>query len=194
MRGEQSMDINEKFTRALELQEQGTDRREIYKLLEYQSIDALTKMMRKFGYKYDKFSEKYIKAECNTDCNTDSHTKSNTGSNTKRNTAVKVIEKQELKTTAEQIAVLQFMEQEQETLIQMLEWYKRMSNTDSNTDSNTFIRVELPQSENVMISARSNKVVWEEFKEFTKKHSVNFKMGDLLAQALKEYMEKYKQM
>lgn len=29
-------------------------------------------------------------------------------------------------------------------------------------------------------------------KEFAKQHSVNFKLGDLLAQALKDYMEKYK--
>ena len=62
----------------------------------------------------------------------------------------------------------------------------------SHTDGSTFIRIELPQRENVMISARSNKVVWEEFKEFAKKHSVNFRMGDLLAQALKEYRDKYK--
>lgn len=179
------MNINEKFTRALELQAQGIDRREIYKMLEYQSIDAFTKMMRKFGFKYDKNQEKYVQA----DCNTQSNTKSNTKSHTYSSTSVKVIEKQELKTTAEQMAVLQLIEQEQETLMQMLDWYKRMSNT----DGNTFIRIELPKSENTMISARSNKVVWEEFKEFAKKHSVNFKMGDLLAQALKEYMEKYKE-
>lgn len=174
------MDINEKFIRALELQEQGTDRRDIYKILEYQSIDAFTKMMKKFGYKYDKSQQKYIQSECIT------------YSNTKCSTEVRVIEKQELKITEEQIAVFKLVEQEQETLKQMIEWYKRMSHTSSNTESSTFITIELPHSENVMISARSNKVVWEEFKEFAKKHSINFKMGDLLAQALKDYMEKYK--
>lgn len=72
----------------------------------------------------------------------------------------------------------------------MLEWYKQYSNRDNT--SNTVIKIELPQSENVMISTRSNKVVWERFKVFAKNNSVNFKMGDLVAQALQDYMDKYK--
>ena len=71
----------------------------------------------------------------------------------------------------------------------MIGWYKRYSNTDKT--SSTLIKTELPQSENVMISTRSNKAVWEQFKIFAKNNSVNFKMGDLVAQALLDFMKKH---
>lgn len=161
--------------------------KDVYAEVGYSATDKLKRALRELDY--IEVDGQWKKS--NTESSTTSMTSSSTVGNTNCHTAVKVIEKQELKTTAEQMAVLQLMEQEQDTLVQMLEWYKRMSHTGSNTDGSTFIRVELPQSENVMISARSNKAVWEEFKEFAKKHSVNFKMGDLLAQALKDYMEKY---
>lgn len=72
----------------------------------------------------------------------------------------------------------------------MIEWYKVFSNIGN--ISNTIMKIELPQSENVMISTRSNKVVWEKFKTFSKNHSANFTMGDLVAAAFLEYIEKYK--
>lgn len=165
----------DKVNKALELMSQGRTIKDVYEEVGYSRWDKLKRALIELGY--IEIDGQWVM--------------SNTGSSTQSNTAIKVIETQEIKTTAEQMEVLKLMEQEQDTLMQMLAWYKKMSNTGSNTDGSTFIRVELPQSENVMISARSNKIVWEEFKEFAKKHSANFKMGDLLAQALKDYMEKH---
>lgn len=177
----------DKVNKALELMSQGRTIRDVYEEVGYSRWDKLKRAMIELGY--IELDGKWVLS--NTDSNTNSMTNGSTESNTQSNTAVKVVKKQGLRTTAEQMAVLQLMEQEQDTLKQMLAWYKKMSHTGSHTDGSTFIRVEIPHSENVMISARSNKVVWEQFKEFAKKHSANFKMGDLLAQALKDYMEKY---
>lgn len=80
--------------------------------------------------------------------------------------------------------------QEKNKIKAMIEWYKVFSNIGN--ISNTIMKIELPQSENVMISTRSNKVVWEKFKTFSKNHSANFTMGDLVAAAFLEYIEKYK--
>lgn len=150
--------------------------------MRYSATSKLRRALRELGY--IEIEGEWVKSH------TKSSTSSNTVDDTDSSTSVKVIEKKELKTTTEQRAVLQLMTEEQETLRQMLTWYKRIN---SRSEGDTFIRIELPQSENVMISARSNKEVWEEFKEFAKKHSVNFKMGNLLDQALKEYIEKHEE-
>lgn len=171
----------DKVNKALELMKDGRTIKDVYEEVGYSRWDKLKRAMQELGY--IELDDKWVLSH--TECNTNSIT----SSNIERMTPVKVIEKQEFNTTAQQMEVIRLMEQEQDTLKQMLAWYKRMSHT----DGSTFIRVELPRSENVMISARSNKVVWEEFKEFAKKHSVNFRMGDLLAQALKEYMEKHEE-
>lgn len=178
----QQQEAYNKFLKALELQEQGISRQEIFKQVGYASLDSLTKYMRKQGYKYNEQQQKYIKIDSNTDCNT----KSNTKSNTDCNTGVIIVEKQEPQISNEQVALLDMLQNEQETIKNLLEWYKRHCNT-----SNTFIKIELPKAENVMISTRSNKIVWEQFKAFAKRNSSDFKMGDLLAQALKEFIDKY---
>ena len=177
--------LKEKIDKALELQEQGIVRQEIYKMVGYASLDSLTKAFKKFGYTYCKEEKKYIHRDLMS--NTGSNTDSNTSSNTPK-MDITLVEKKEMQVPV-QSEVLDLLDQEKDTLKDMIAWYKQYSNT-SNT-SNTFIKIELPISENVMISTRSNKVVWEQFKIFAKNNSANFKMGDLVAQAFKEYMEKY---
>lgn len=173
----QQKEAYNKFLKALELQEQGIPRQEIYKEVGYASLDSLTKAFKKQGYKYYDEEQKYVQIS-NTDCNTDCNT---TGE------IIEVHKHEVIKTS--QLQFVELLQQEQDTLKSMIEWYKQYSNT--NNTSNTLIRIELPQSENVMISTRSNQVVWEQFKIFAKNNSANFKMGDLVAQALLDYMNKY---
>lgn len=174
----QQQEAYNKFLKVLELQEQGIPRQEIYKIVGYASLDSLTKYMKKQGYKYNGQEQKYIQVsntECNTECNT-------------TRTEIVEVHKHEIIEPG-QLQFVELLQQEQDTLKSMIEWYKQYSNT--NNTSNTLIRIELPQSENVMISTRSNQVVWDQFKIFAKNNSANFKMGDLVAQALLDYMNKY---
>lgn len=173
----QQQEAYTKFQKALELQEQGIPRHEIYSIVGYASLDSLTKVMRKNGYTYSKQEEKYIN-NSNTECNTFCIT------------PVKIIEtpKNEIQ-VIERSEVIELIEDEKETLKELLEWFKAYRNT-GNT-SNTLIKIELPESENIMISARSNRVVWDRFKNFAKKNSAHFTLGDLVAQALLDYMKKY---
>lgn len=55
---------------------------------------------------------------------------------------------------------------------------------------NQGIKINLPQSENIRTTIRINKEIWDRFETFSKKNK-EFNKQDLMAQALKEYMEKY---
>lgn len=197
------MNINEKFTRALELQEQGTDRREIYKILGYQSIDAFTKMMKKFGYKYDKLQEKYIEV-----------TGGGQMTSLYSDTALSVVsEYKETKSMKEQLvesdknAIIDLkndmlkgnimgLAKHYDEIMGLLTWYKAYRGQMSSDGSRIIevvqqgIKIELPKSESLKTSIRVNKDIWVQFGKFAELHS-EFVKGDLLAQALKEYMEKH---
>lgn len=182
----QQQEAYNKFLKALELQEQGMPRQEIYKQVGYASLDSLTKAFRKQGYKYSDDKQKYVQVS-NTTCNTDSSTESNTNSNTQSMDIIEVHSHTVIDQS--QLEFISLLEQEEETIKNMIDWYKRYSNTDKT--SNTLIKIELPQSENVMITVRSSKTVWDQFRSFAKSNSANFKMGDLLAQALLDFMKKH---
>lgn len=165
----------DKVNKALELMRDGRTIKDVYLEVGYSRWDKLKRALVELGY--IEVEGSWISS--NTDCNTSG----NTG-------GMEIVETH--KQAIIEPGQLQFVEllaQEQDTLKSMIEWYKRYSNTDNT--SNTFIKIELPQSENVMISTRSNQVVWEQFKIFAKNNSANFKMGDLVAQALLDYMKKY---
>lgn len=181
---------NERFQKALELQDQGVSRNEIYTQLGYSSIDSLTRYMRKQGYKYSKEEKKYVKADSNTKCNTNSNTTCNI-EDSNSNTKVQNVTKNEMVLDNDQIAVLNILQEEQHTLLSMLEWYKQQVSNTRNTNSNTLLMtVNLPKSENVIVSSRANKEVWAKFKEFTKKNN-DFTACDLLSQALVDFMNRY---
>lgn len=167
----------DKVNKALELMAHGKTVKEVYAEVGYSAADKLKRALKELGYiEINGHWEK-------------SNTESNTKCNTTKNEIV-AVNKQQIAEQRVQLEVVNLLEQEQDTLKAMLEWFKKFSNT--NNTSNTLIKIELPISENVMVSTRSNKVVWEQFKVFAKNNSANFKMGDLVAQALLDYMEKYK--
>lgn len=178
----------DKFSKALKFQAEGKKRHEIYKLLGYSSLDSLTKLMRRNGYKFSDQDQQYIHTDSNTQSihtpiNTDSNTQSiHTPINTVCNTT-SIMAHSEIKEQQEKVVNLM---QDYDTLKKMIDWFKKFDNTDSSIG----IRVELPQSENTMITIRGNEKIWKAFGDFAKKNS-SFTKGELLSQALKEFIEKY---
>lgn len=162
----------DKFSKALEFQAEGKTRHEIYKLLGYASLDSLTKLMKKNGYKFSDQHQQYI----HTESNTLSITHLN---NTESNTLSITLQPQQ-----EQLLSLL---DDYETLQKMIDWFKKFNNTDASPG----LKIELPQSENTMITIRGNKEIWEAFGEFAKQNN-SFTKGDLLSQALKDFMDKHK--
>lgn len=173
MTKQQQQKIN-KVNNALDLFKQGKSLKEASIIVGYSRPDKLKRALIELGYKEQDGEWINDDLTSNTVCNT---------------TCITNVENIGLASIKE-LEFVTMLEQEQDTIRNMIEWYKRYSNTDNT--SNTIIKIELPQSDNTMISTRSNKVVWEQFKIFAKNNSANFKMGDLVAQALLDYMNKYK--
>ena len=193
------MDINKKFMKALELQDQGYGRRDIYKTLGYQSIDAFTKMMKKFGYRYDKNEEKYVQE---TDGGQQSPAREEVAVSMeqvklrkKKNTSVQSDAVIDLKNDILKGNIIGLAKHYDE-IMGLLTWYKAYGGQMSSDGSRVLevvqqgIKIELPKSESLKTSIRVNKDIWVQFGQFAELHS-EFVKGDLLAQALKEYMEKH---
>lgn len=79
----------------------------------------------------------------------------------------------------------------------LLTWYKAYGGQVSSNETQVIevvqqgIKIDLPKSESIKTSIRVSKQVWEQFGQFAELNR-EFVKGDLLAQALKEYMEKHK--
>lgn len=77
---------------------------------------------------------------------------------------------------------------------QVIKWFDNRFNDKGMTEVieviNQGIKIDLPQSESTRTTIRINKEIWNRFEEFSKKNK-EFNKQDLMAQALKEYMEKY---
>ena len=185
--------------RALELQDQGYDRRDIYKTLGYQSIDAFTKMMKKFGYRYDKNEEKYVQE---TDGGQQSPAREEVAVSMeqvklrkKKNTSVQSDAVIDLKNDILKGNIIGLAKHYDE-IMGLLTWYKAYGGQMSSDGSRVLevvqqgIKIELPKSESLKTSIRVNRDIWVQFGQFAELHS-EFVKGDLLAQALKEYMEKH---
>lgn len=82
-------------------------------------------------------------------------------------------------------------------LLEMIKAYKEKVNGDGVQDNvpadNKFITIELPfeEEKDFRKTYRVNKVIAKQFEEFCNEHK-EYKVKDLLSQALKEYMEKYR--
>ena len=187
------MDINDKFEKVLELQEQGLHRTEIYKICGWKRLDTLTRTMRKRGYVYDKKQEKYIQM---TDVgqlpptNKPSKTKKHQEVVKANSSTMLDLENDVLKNNILGLA------KSYDEIMGLLEWYKTSGGQVSSIDAEVIevvqqgIQIDLPKIESIKTSIRVNKEIWQQFGKFAELHS-EFVKGDLLAQALKEYMEKY---
>lgn len=77
---------------------------------------------------------------------------------------------------------------------EVLKWFNNKDDDKGVTEVieivNKGIKINLPKSENIRTTIRINKEIWNRFDEFSKENR-EFNKQDLIAQALKEYMEKY---
>lgn len=180
------MDINKKFKMVLELQEQGVPRTEIYKICEWSSLDTLTRTMRKRGYVYDKIQGKYVQVADGRQVSSSVEKE------------VSIIESNaiiDLQNHTFKESILGLAERYEE-IVEVLTWYKTNGRQVSSDKEqvieviNQGIQIDLPKTDSIKTSIRVNKDIWEKFGAFAGVHS-EFVKGDLLAQALKEYMEKH---
>lgn len=181
------MDANEKFRKVLELQEQGVPRTEIYKICEWSSLDTLTRTMRKRGYTYDNLQGKYIQMSDGGQVSS------------KVKQEVSIIQSNaiiDLQNETFKESILGLAERYEE-ILEVLDWYKTGGGQVSSDKEqvieviNQGIQLDLPKCESIKTSIRVNKDIWEQFGAFAGVHS-EFVKGDLLAQALKEFIEKHK--
>ena len=59
------------------------------------------------------------------------------------------------------------------------------------SDDGLSIKINLPEAETIRTTIRINESTWNRFKKFAEEHK-EFNQQDLMAQALEEYMDKYK--
>ena len=183
--------MDEKLLKILELQEQGMTRPEIAKALNYVRADSMTRYMKNQGYFYNTISNKFIKSEAD-----------NKVRQVSDNNQIQKIEPKgdylEVANKQLKADILELGSRYKE-INMMLEWFK--INQSSISDKHPIeviqvveqgIRIDLPENRAIKkISALTNNQIWEEFGEFASRNA-EFTKGDLLAMALKEYMEKYK--
>ncbi|WP_455539844.1 hypothetical protein [Terrisporobacter sp.] len=77
----------------------------------------------------------------------------------------------------------------------VLKWFDNNSDDKGMTQVieviNEGIKMNLPQSNKIRTTIRINESTWNRFKEFAEEHK-EFNQQDLMAQALEDYMKKYK--
>lgn len=176
----------ERLRTVLELQEQGKTLREISKILGIGESGLKSFLNRLDYYSVNGIYSKKSNTNSTTMINTDSNTQSNTHSNTVIEVPAIVEAPPVPSLEPQQEEAISLLVEERETLQDMLSWYKKYRAL-----ATSDIIIELPISENTMTSCRSNKAIWEQFGEFATNNKT-FPKGDLLAQALKEFMDKYK--
>lgn len=92
--------------------------------------------------------------------------------------------------TNDDISQLQEFISNYSIIMQMVEMFKQNNKINAN-NKNIVIELPLEDDKAFKASYRVNKTVNEQFKEFCKEHK-EFTTKDLLSQALKEFMDKYK--
>lgn len=84
--------------------------------------------------------------------------------------------------------------EEYNTIKDMLDWYKNNIDDKAKTsviEIKSGIKIELEGTETTRTTIRINKNTWNKFKEFSEIHK-EYNQQDLLAQALEEFIDKYK--
>ncbi|MEG0578944.1 MAG: hypothetical protein RR490_03405 [Niameybacter sp.] len=198
------MRVEEKLQIVLDLQAQGVSREEITKQVGAASVKALGSFMGDRGYRSDRRTLMYVPKDSNvsakenqksnnTPTNIDSNTSTKKNQNLSNTKSITPVNTESITPQPNTYQVLDPIQEElvktltdeKETIQDMIQWFKKYRVLVASD-----ILVELPVSENTMISCRSNKTMWEQFGAFADTNKA-FSKGDLLAQALKEFVEKY---
>lgn len=182
--------MEDKFKYILELQEQGLTRHEIKDKLGYKSIDSLTKFLKKRGYSFDNKLNKYtpIDDKSTTDVIRETKKDKQQGIILNDDKGVTIDIQQDLKSNIINLA------NDYDKIQEVLKWFESKNNDKCMTEVievvSEGIKISIPKSETIRTTIRINKDIWNKFDEFSKQNN-EFNKQDLMAQALKEYMEKY---
>lgn len=182
--------MEDKFKYILELQEQGLTRHEIKDRLGYKSIDSLTKFLKKRGYSFDNKLNKYTPIDDISMTNIIKHTKKYKQDNIILNDdkGITIDIQRDLKSNIINLA------NDYDRIQEVLTWFENKDDDKGMTEVievvSDGIKINLPKSETIRTTIRINKDIWDKFDAFSKKNN-EFNKQDLMAQALKEYMEKY---
>lgn len=133
----------------------------------------------KLDYIYSKDLNKYVNNKCNTDVKSKDISKT-TVSNTDGSNMVQSLEPNQIQENILNIA------KEYDTLIEMLEMYKKNKKILSNN-----IIIDLDNNETTLTTIRVNTDILKMFNEFCQDHK-EFKKIDLLSMAIKEYILNHK--
>ena len=160
---------DETFKMVLELQEQGLSRHDIKDRLGYKRLDSVTRIMTERGYTIDKSLDKYI---INKD-----------------DKGMTISIQKDLKNNIINLA------NDYDKIQEVLKWFENKANDNGMTEVieviNEGIKINLPEAETIRTTIRINESTWNRFKKFSNNHK-EFNQQDLMAQALEEYMDKYK--
>lgn len=182
--------MEDKFKYILELQEQGFTRHEIKDKLGYKSIDSLTKFLKKRGYSFNNKLNIYTPIDDISMTNVIGEPKKarQQGIILNDDKGMTIDIQQDIKNNIINLA------NDYDKIQQVIKWFDSRVNDKGMTEVieviNQGIKINLPQSENIRTTIRINKEIWDRFEAFSKKNK-EFNKQDLMAQALKEYMEKY---
>lgn len=182
--------MEDKFKYILELQEQGLTRHEIKDKLGYKSIDSLTKFLKKRGYSFDNKLNKYTPIDDTSTTNVirEPNKAKQQGIILNDDKGMTIDIQQDLKVNIINLA------NDYDRIQEVLKWFENKSDDKGMTEVIEVvaegIKINLPKSETIRTTIRINKDIWDEFDKFSKKNN-EFNKQDLMAQALKEYMEKY---
>ena len=158
--------MNDKFKYILQLQEQGLTRHEIKDKLGYKRLDSMTKFMSNRGYKV--VNDRYIPTD---------------------DKGMTIDIQQDLKANIISLA------NDYDKIQEVLKWFNNKGDDKGMTEVievvSQGIKINLPKSEIIRTTIRINKDTWDKFDKFAQEHK-EFNKQDLMAQALEEYMNKFK--
>ena len=158
--------MNDKFKYILQLQEQGLTRHEIKDKLGYKRLDSMTKFMSNRGYKV--VNDRYIPSD---------------------DKGMTIDIQQDLKANIISLA------NDYDKIQEVLKWFNNKGDDKGMTEVievvSQGIKINLPKSEIIRTTIRINKDTWDKFDKFAQEHK-EFNKQDLMAQALEEYMNKFK--
>ena len=182
--------MDEKFKYILELQEQGLTRHEIKDKLGYKSIDSLTKFLKKRGYSFDNKLNRYVPIDDNSMTNATRQSRNIEKDIILNDDKYMTIDiQQDLKSNIINLA------NDYDKIQEVLKWFNNKGDDKGMTEVievvSQGIKINLPKSEIIRTTIRINKDTWDKFDKFAQEHK-EFNKQDLMAQALEEYMNKFK--
>ena len=184
-----NMDSIDKLNKILQLDQEGKERDEIVKIMGYKNLKSLTGFMSGKGYTYNNgYILKDNDKSMTTISDDNSMKKVSEDNNTDEKGMTSLING-DLKNNLVGLA------NSYEDIQRMLEWFKTRADDKGMIEVSAVVtdglKIDIDQSEYIRTTVRIGKDSWNKFEQFCNENK-EFKKQDLLSQALKEFIEKYR--